>query len=618
MMHIIGFILCLAGIFTAVLLSLTLEERLRSRITGILTGCSAVMGVILYGIGYSQLSLPIWVKIPRAMMAVARMFIGVNDLASIEGTPAFSASWMLVLFWVTHFLAFYAMASTVMAALGERLLRNLRLFFSLRGKLLLIYGLNEDAMAYASTRAKQKGVSVVFVAQAPDSSMTEKIRDLGATWLVSCTGRSLRALGVRPGKRKLELAVLSDRREKNLQFAIQMLRIFENEGISPVQTSLVLSGISEEMGMKLLSTEDQYGFGSVLSFDRYELAARSMIQRYPPCEKMTFDSVGRATEDFGVIVFGFGRMGQEMLRQVIQSAQFPGSAFHAEIFDRRGEDSGIGLFHPEGSVPAEYRIHFHQGEILGAQMFRFLKQEGNTCHLILQCIGNQKLNQELCDVLTEWYKGREHIPRIIQCSINAVFDSQELEKRSLFTDSASDLSRMDHMAMEINRSYHENSDLSAETLWNSCDFFSRMSCRASADFFPAVLQASGRTAEDVLAGNWPPDPQVMDTLSQMEHLRWCAFHRMMGYETMSPEEFDRRGAAWQAGQLREKIGKDTRHRRHACLIPWEELPALDLREEKWTGKKLNYQQMDYDNIMALPRLLQVLKEEWLHLPENAP
>ena len=97
-------------------------------------------------------------------------------------------------------------------------------------------------------------------------------------------------------------------------------------------------------------------------------------------------------------------------------------------------------------------------------------------------------------------------------------------------------------------------------------------------------------------------------LGEMEHLRWCAFHYCMGYQTMPETVFAQRAALYREevrknGSSRIRVGKDTDSKLHACLIPWEELPALDRREKEMTGRIVNYQQMDLDNVYLIPDLL---------------
>ena len=52
-----------------------------------------------------------------------------------------------------------------------------------------------------------------------------------------------------------------------------------------------------------------------------------------------------------------------------------------------------------------------------------------------------------------------------------------------------------------------------------------------------------------------------------------------------------------------RISKDLSARRHACLIPWDDLDALSEYENKVTGKNIDYKQMDRDNITVMLKLL---------------
>ena len=47
---------------------------------------------------------------------------------------------------------------------------------------------------------------------------------------------------------------------------------------------------------------------------------------------------------------------------------------------------------------------------------------------------------------------------------------------------------------------------------------------------------------------------------------------------------------------------------HACLISWEDLNALSAKESAITGKEIDYQAMDTDNVLAVPQLLQAATE----------
>ena len=122
------------------------------------------------------------------------------------------------------------------------------------------------------------------------------------------------------------------------------------------------------------------------------------------------------------------------------------------------------------------------------------------------------------------------------------------------------------------------------------------------DFFPAFLKAANVSRADVLAGKWPPAPQVLENLSRAEHLRWCAFYLAMGYTPMSDEEFSRRCEMFRKGTLK-RISKNTEGLTHACLVPWEALDALSERENAVTGGSVDYKALDTNNVLAIPDIL---------------
>ena len=82
----------------------------------------------------------------------------------------------------------------------------------------------------------------------------------------------------------------------------------------------------------------------------------------------------------------------------------------------------------------------------------------------------------------------------------------------------------------------------------------------------------------------------------------------MGYTTMSREEFDANAFAFARlkaeGKPTIKISKNAQARTHACLVPWDDLDELSQRENSVTGKNIDYKQIDINNVLAMPRLLQ--------------
>ena len=161
----IEMILIVAACFVADVLNLAIDSRFRRRLTRFTLVTAGIIGSVFYGYGYGWtlgLSIP---SVIRALMALCRMFGGINDLASIQAAPIFQLPVALSVFWLGHFLAFYVMASATITALGERLLRQLRVRMLRRGPLLVIYGINARSVGYGRRMAREKHRSVVFIDQ---------------------------------------------------------------------------------------------------------------------------------------------------------------------------------------------------------------------------------------------------------------------------------------------------------------------------------------------------------------------------------------------------------------------------------------------------------------------
>ena len=79
---------------------------------------------------------------------------------------------------------------------------------------------------------------------------------------------------------------------------------------------------------------------------------------------------------------------------------------------------------------------------------------------------------------------------------------------------------------------------------------------------------------------------------------------------MPPEVWQERAARYtrekaQGLSPRFAIGKDRERRLHACLIPWEDLNALSRQENAVTGRQVDYQQMDRNNVLMVSRVLAI-------------
>ena len=307
------------------------------------------------------------------------------------------------------------------------------------------------------------------------------------------------------------------------------------------------------------------------------------------------------------MILGFGRMGRALLRQMIENGQFDGSRFRVDIFDPGAQN---GFLH-DREIMRCYDIRFHAAAGFSDEFFTFLSEERDSVRCIALCTGSSRTNAELADDLTEWFRQDERRPVLLRVTRDELCDEQGRPQHVWAQDSP-DIWKTDALAMQINQHYCRGNGLTAEENWRRCDYFSRMSCRASAAFAPAMLRAAGRTEEEVLAGDWPPPAEILEHLSVTEHLRWCAFHHVMGYQLMSDAVYQARAERWkreteESGRVSFRIGRDPERRLHACLIPWDELDHLSARENAVTGGHVDYKELDRENVRALHDILTAMR-----------
>ena len=582
--------------FLAAILSLAMSKAANGRLMGVCAVVSIVVGIYFYGYTYSYRDGFSVAIVLKTLLTVCRMFGGVNDFGAVSATPLFTRQWVVALFWAGHFLAFYLTASAAITVLGKRMMKYLRTAMLRRGDLCLVYDASPDSIRLAGER--RKGRALVLVNERTDEAVSALAESLGGVEFpggraLCADERFLNSLGVRGSGRPVDVYCIGNDPGRNLRYAEALLPALQARGVSSDATSLFLLGVSEDRAARLLAQGERYGYGALFACNQYELIARLVIARRPPWDFLSFDAQARAKGDLRAVVVGFGQMGQAMLRQLLINGQVEGSAFHAEVFDRHmGDLRGfVEACYP--ALLAHYDITLHAADADSALFYNRLA--AHTPNMIVLCTSSRKLNAELADNLHRLYSRRADRPCIVQCTPDAaLIDDVEYRLENV------DVRGMDRAAMVLNHVYCGGP--SAEADWRSCDPFSRASCRAAVDFFPAFLRAAGVTREEALDGKWPPDQVMLENLSRTEHLRWCAFYLAMGYAPMSEEEFSHRCEQYRRGEI-QRIAKNAEGLTHACLVPWEALDALSSRQNSVTGGTVDYKALDVNNVLTLPEVL---------------
>lgn len=603
-------------IFLAMILNLAMKKENSAKVTGLFITVSAISGLFIYSYGYS-IAYPgnIPLAVVRALMAVWGMFVSKNDFSVVSGTPLFSYSGAVLLFWIVHVMAQYATASTVIATIGARVLRRIRLWTACFGKLVVIYGINEDSVFFARQLADREKTNVVFVDEKQPDSLAAAINSLGGVVVSDKNAlvpdkAFLRSIGIRKGTKSVDFYLLDSNSKKNIKYAFALKDALQTAEIPPQATNLVMLGEENLYSRPLQAFKNSYGFGNVTVFNRADLVSRLLIRCFPPAATMEFNPDCTAKENFESVIIGFGSIGRAVMQQLVMNGQFAGSDFSLAVFAPDMEDTGGYVTATSRTVTDNYNISFYNYDGRSHKMYDYILSHKDGMNYIVVCTGDEKTNSKIGGEITRYLSvigSRAQVYLADYSGITCLTDgNMPPETYPVYSADVLCTGRLDAMAALLNHSYCNNS-LTVQENWAECDWFSRMSNRASADFMPSLAISAGKKLDD---RQWNLTDTQLDNLGKTEHMRWMAFHYVMGFEKMPEDVYRQREEQYIRekelyGNGRIRIGKDMSARQHACLIPWEELDALSDRENAVTGGSVDYRLMDKANVLAIPKLYAV-------------
>lgn len=597
-------------IFSVTVVQLAAKPHYQSMLVSVFVSVSAAVGLLLYGYIFACQSGSVFLGALRAALSVLYMFLGRNDYSAAMQTPLFNKyTGLQILFWVIHYMALYATAGTAIIAVGDKVLHRIRMLFVKKGDLILICGINPNSVMLGSQFDSRD--SVIYIDSEPVAASLETIQGGGGLYRTDAriTRRFLASVGAMRKNRKISVYCLRNDGVQNEEYAENILRAFEEAGISPQRTSLVMMAKEETQGASLQAYRDRYGYGRVFIFDEAQLCARILTELYPPYRAMTFNEDCAAESDFEALIVGFGRIGQAVLRSIVMNGQFAGSTFHAAVFSPVYNQEAGYMRQESAEMFRQYDIEFYNDDGRSDAMYRYLADHPGLKYIAV-CTGNAKTNNEIGEEINGYLKRSGRSIPVYQCSysgIRCISGKQAAQRQKLYDRNLLSVDKIDQRAIILNHGYCGNNGKTPQENWYDTDYFSRMSSRASADFAPAYLYMTHTDGKTAAKEGLVLTDRQKDNLGKTEHLRWNAFHFVSGYSPMPDDVFEKRAEIYRAqkaaGKSEIRIGKDQENRLHACLVSWEELDELSAKENRVTGGNTDYKEYDIRNVLAVPELL---------------
>ncbi len=251
---------------------------------------------------------------------------------------------------------------------------------------------------------------------------------------------------------------------------------------------------------------------------------------------------------------------------------------------------------------ANYDIDFEPQNGRSTKFFKFVQENAPRLNYIVICIEDREVARDIAVHMVDRLQTMGYPRNVYTCDSKSVRcysqKAQECRTHWLYDSELLYSGEFDRYAMELNHAYSGGKSLLED--WKRCDYFSRMSSRASVDYLIPLLRKIG-------TGTLTHEQR--ENLARSEHLRWCAFHYTFGFDVMDKEEFTQRVKDCQAeilehGRSRIKVTKDAKNMKHVCLVDWDELDEIARIENSITHGNRDYKDSDRVNVDMVRGLAQ--------------
>ena len=428
------------------------------------------------------------------------------------------------------------------------------------------------------------------------------------------------------GKEKKYAVILMPRNESAPDDACHTAEFAKRRGVTPDKLDIYVFTSSEwdrEKIEEITQAKDgeqrkyPYTFHIVSEVD---LLIRQMIEKHPPfeCPGLNFSS-GKAGRNFTVMILGFGTVGQSALLRLVMNGQFVGSRMRAVIVDKDIEHLREHFLYRHPSLQLCCETEYMSFDVRDEDFYKMLNEK---CHLdyIVVSLNDDVLSKQMAlDIRLHYERKNSDIPFIaVSEKCGSLRQTKQDDKlfvfgcqEDIYNESVIIREKTDRMAKAVNDAYKK---MYGGQLWHELDWFLQESNRAAADFIPAMLKLAKLNEKEAIDKNTLTDDiSLAEILAQTEHLRWNAFHTVMGYRPIDIKEMKRRFNEYNGnGNRLDYARRDSKARLQVCLVPWDELDEISgaYRElERLTSiePKRNFKENDHEIIRNIPMFLRTAK-----------
>lgn len=620
-----------SAIFIAILIRLAVKSK----------DFSACVSQVLIGVWLMEivLILPIFLKTYSVVPALISSFLyGLKCLAGRQSIDLIFESGLngapRLLYHSLHYIAFVAApvvtSSLIISFFGD-VSDRIRYWLTFRTRCHVFSELNDEAISLAEsiTSKKEKSVVVFCNTKNTDNVQKKQARDIGAI-LLHTTSDKFKIL-----RRYHEISFYQINRDedeniKNSLLLIEQYREIDFKGNKGI---MIFAFISSYTKTQLLESVD-YGHLKV------HIVNVALLTCYNQLKKETLYQNCRENNIVSALIVGAGDTGLEFLKAICWCGQILDCGLEINVFDKDAVKIEKEFFAacPELHFD-EYAVRFVSSDATCTDFEEKLNAYCKKTSYAVLSMTDDDLNIDTALYLRGYFL-RSNLEAVRYPIINArvrnTMKNKHLLSRDNFISSRNIIlfgclddtyaidnildSKIEQMAISIHCYYSLPDNVKPEDKDKAKkDYYSKEYNRRSSMANALHIQYKLFSCEVMSADEnkltfkhseefhslISANAEVKTRLAKLEHQRWNAFMRGIGYRSIEASKIH---YYTQYGQKKSYI--NTVALLHPCLVEWDELENVSKVVSEATGCPVDFVKADYTMVEAVPVIInQILKDE---------
>lgn len=523
-----------------------------------------------------------------SFVSMSRMLVlelDIGELGIMGETPWFRALYGLILL-----MAVYSLAVAVLSFLGGKILSKIRIFFfclfGSRKPVYIIYGFRPEMRYFVKDIRKNHPGSTILIffqkefEEEEHKELVQQMMNLGCVW-----GNFVRepksakdfAIPARGIKDKIFFIAAAGDTESNMATATSLCRILKKE--KRTDAAIGIYGlVSYETGEDTASRPIFEEF-SVHWADIHELCVRQLMISHPLTDSLPPDCFeeGCLNREIEIAVIGYSPEVPCLCRSLLTDIQFKGVSFRLILIGEDISEKSAPFRWMNPGIDQVARIECVDVSPGGNEFFRWLKERADRI-LRFYCMSEETEENILIQKALQAYGvtgGNSQIYALARRESSLQAEEGTIYfglLEQIFSEEMIIHEKLDRTAAAVHMYYqmfYGDSKEKAEESWKQAKIFEKESSRSLALHLPAKLYSMGYQMKEGAKTEGfrqylEDHPLLVKNLAYGEHLRWETFFFTRGWTG-----FD--------GELPEGKNKDLKRKRHACLVPWDELKIVGER-----------------------------------------